>query len=86
MGNLTLPDDEDPPAELSQSFEILSVPPLVFSELRQPEIPVRFRDESGLTCMRVPEAAVNEYHLPPRWKCQIRLAWKVWPMETKAIA
>src|SRR5690606_10940625 len=82
--HLTLPNDQNVPAQLLESLTITLVPQCICLKLRFPEIKSGF----GQSCKRtvvvpVPEAPVHEDHLTPTWKNQV---WLARQLTMKAIA
>lgn len=80
------PYNERLPALRFEGFDILSVPRFVPLQLRPPITLIGFRNMGGLAIMRVPEAAVNENHLPARSEHQVRLSGKVFPMKPEPVS
>src|ERR1700730_8504303 len=80
--HLALPNHQRLPSLCSDGRKILFVSGLIAPELRPPVVRIRLRLVRYLAApVRMPETAVDKYHFPPRYKHQIRLSWKILPVQ-----
>ena len=82
---LAFPDNKTLPFTYFERFNIPSIPRLVPFKLRHPIFPIRFRNMRGLAIVGMPEATVNENHLPARSKNQIRFSREIFSMQPEAV-
>ena len=81
--HLALPNDHHSPAEGLQFQKVLLIADFVAMELRRPILGVRPGQLPPCRAVvPVPEAAMHEYDLPLPWEDDIRVARKIFPVQT----
>jgi hypothetical protein len=84
IGDLTLPNDADLPANTPQRHDVPRITPSVHRELPAPIGFTTFRDAPCLpaTAMTVPETTMNEKRKTDAPEDDVRTAWKIAGVKT----
>jgi hypothetical protein len=86
IGRLTLPNNERIPAGCAKRLNVPAIAKLIAFQLRPPVAGIRLWRVGDLAAMGVPKATMDENDFPPRGEDKIRLPWKIFPVQTKAVA